>query len=385
MKTQLPLLSIFIAFLILVSSCQKEEGLGFNEAILLSGEINAETHLTNNNLQRDIADYIVTEDVIINGDLYIESGVRIEFEFGTSLTIANNGSIRAKNEGKEEIVFTGREKRAGYWKGIHVNSMHVMNEIDGAIIEYAGGDPIANENFSSAIHCSTGRLYLKNSMIQYTAGYGLVVDGNSELREHKKNTYINNSDGNLMIHPSNLGVLDDSSVFEGESGRNIIITGGMVDQELEIMKLAEGIAYEITGDITFNKNIKILPGVHLIMYPETKIQVEQFAAFTVDGAENDPVLIEGKVTEQPSWRGIVIQSSTVENQFNHLNIKHAGSNKLDPQWLGDAVAAIGLRNNARLSLHNTTFSEYNGCKVFVKSSAELDYDQSVTDADICTK
>jgi hypothetical protein len=203
--------------------------------------------------------------------------------------------------------------------------------------------------------------------------------------EHKQNTYIDNSDGNMMISPSNLDVLDESSSFEGESGRNIIITGGIVDKELEIMKLADGISYEITGDITFNRNVKILPGVRLIMYPETKIQVEQFAAFMVEGTEVDPVIMEGKVTDQPSWRGIVIQSSTVENQFSYLNIKHAGSNKLDPQWLGDAVATIGLRNNARLSLHDTDISEFNGCKVFIKASAELDYDQSVTDAEICTK
>ena len=120
----LPILAMFFNI-----SCSKTSQLDFNEAQKLAGELNQNITLSNNVLQSDLPDYIITDQIQVNADLRIDPGVRIEFAFGSSLIINEKGSIRAFGEKDSPIVFDAKELKQGYWKGIYIKSMNVMNEL----------------------------------------------------------------------------------------------------------------------------------------------------------------------------------------------------------------------------------------------------------------
>lgn len=376
----LPILAMFFNI-----SCSKTSQLDFNEAQKLAGELNQNITLSNNVLQSDLPDYIITDQIQVNADLRIDPGVRIEFAFGSSLIINEKGSIRALGEKDSPIVFDAKELKQGYWKGIYIKSMNVMNELSFVKISNAGGDPQLEDGIVAAINCEAGRISLKNVEISDTEGYGLSLDQKSDLDVHEAVRYTSNTEGNIIMHVDNASKLDLASVYDANNGteNNITITGGISHKAVVINSLPGDVQYEIKDEISFENSVVIEAGNTLIMHPETRLYFEQSASIQILGEIDDPVRLIGSISDLPSWKGIVINSATVENEINFLNIYNAGSNKIDQNWLGDAIAVIALRNNARLRLTSMLIENFNGCKVFLRSSAQLDFDDSLSIEDIC--
>ena len=368
-------------------SCSKNSQLDFNEVQELAGELNQNITLSNNVLQRDLPDYIISDQIQVNADLQIDAGVRIEFAFGGSLIINEKGSIRATGEKDAPIVLDAKEEKQGYWKGIYIKSMNVMNELSFVEIKNAGGDPQLEDGIVAALNCEAGRIALKNVEISDTEGFGLSLDAKSDLDVHEAVRYNSNTEGNIIMHIDidNVSILDKASVYDGNNGsdNNITITGGVSHNAVKIKSLPGDVQYQIKDEISFEQSVVIEAGTTLIMEPETRLYFEQSASIQVQGEVDNPVSLIGSIADLPSWKGIVINSATVVNEINYMNVYNAGSNKIDQNWLGDAIAVIALRNNARLRLTNTLIEDYNGCKVFLRSSAQLDFDESISAGDIC--
>lgn len=115
-----------ILFLCAVVSC--EEGDEIADPEQLSNNIDEELHLGNNVAEEGLPDYIVDGFLIVNADLIIDPGVCIVFTANSGLFI-NNGSIQAIGTAAEPIKFTGQQGVKGFWRGIQVRAMFLMNLI----------------------------------------------------------------------------------------------------------------------------------------------------------------------------------------------------------------------------------------------------------------
>jgi len=125
--------------------------------------------------------YYFSKSATIANEVTIEEGAYFEMGTDVILSIAgsssnSNGVIKAIGSTNDLITFSGRSKAPGAWGGIVITSSSVDNLMDHVKIEYGGGKDLATYMSSAnlGIH-NNGRLTLKNSFIENSAKYGIIV------------------------------------------------------------------------------------------------------------------------------------------------------------------------------------------------------------------
>ena len=112
-----------------------------HEPVIINQDINQERRLTNVFDDPTIPDYLVTADIHVTAHLTIDPSVTIAFEAGKAMYIDNPGIIYATGWGDKDIIFTGKNKTPGYWKGLIINSSSTLNKLERVTIEYGGSNP----------------------------------------------------------------------------------------------------------------------------------------------------------------------------------------------------------------------------------------------------
>ena len=85
------------------------------------------------------AEYLVTDDVRVDGELSIGPGARLVFQQDTGMSVP--GSLSAVGTEADPIVFTAEQAIAGYWDGLEYSySDSPDNALDYVTIEYGGGE-----------------------------------------------------------------------------------------------------------------------------------------------------------------------------------------------------------------------------------------------------
>jgi hypothetical protein len=146
---------------------------------------------------------------LVNGNLEIRSGLRIEagaiFEFNSDRTFVieneSNAYIIAKGTAAKKIVFTGKNKSKGYWKGVAILSNSANNEFDYVEISNAGGGflvGLSNTYTNLGLDGDNGaKLKITNSLLSNGKGWGLVAEAGATLNPDFKtsNTFTSNDAG----------------------------------------------------------------------------------------------------------------------------------------------------------------------------------------------
>ncbi len=150
----------------------------------------------------------------VSGNLEVRSGLKINpgavFEFNNDKVFIihrNNEDayIIAKGTAEQKIVFTGKEKVKGYWKGISIASHLDKNEFDFVEIKYGGSgyltglsNMVANLGLDGA---NAAALKMTNSTIADGKGWGMVIETGSVFNTDidTVNTFSANEAGNFQI------------------------------------------------------------------------------------------------------------------------------------------------------------------------------------------
>ncbi len=146
------------------------------------------------NIQRDIS-------IHDNALLTLEPGVHLVFDNTKKLSTGPLGALKAIGTKSEPILFTGKQKTAGYWKGIIIGSDSTNNILENTIIEYAGegSSDGALELFTHYSASSGARVSITSSTIRHNSSYGIYVDSNEDSTYNNdiesSNTFINNENG----------------------------------------------------------------------------------------------------------------------------------------------------------------------------------------------
>jgi parallel beta-helix repeat protein len=76
------------------------------------------------------------------------------------------------------------------------------------------------------------------------------------------------------------------------------------------------------------------------------------AAIKMIGTAAKPIILEGKVTSAGSWKGVVLEANNLENQWEYVTLRHAGS----VQATAAGLLVEGY-NESKIGVKNCTFSD----------------------------
>ncbi|WP_375579249.1 PKD domain-containing protein [Marivirga tractuosa] len=148
------------------------------------------------------APILVDGEIVIDGNLTIEPGVVLEFEADEGFRI--NGSMNAVGTDSERIVFTGKTKTAGAWKGIQFFATgNVGNKLQFVDISYGGSTEYSVEKANLNVQDFTIDSFVdvQDCRITNSAGYGIAIASGSGVTPatfEADNTLSDNALGNVF-------------------------------------------------------------------------------------------------------------------------------------------------------------------------------------------
>lgn len=126
--------------------------------------------------------------------------------------------------------------------------------------------------------------------------------------------------------------------------------------------------YIVTTDIGVSAELTIKPGVVIEFERGVRFSLENDGLIVAKGTADSKIKFVGVEKTSGFWRGIIIYSKSNANVFEHVEIKHAGSNTM----LSNIKAALTLFGyESTISLNNSSVSENEGYGMFVSDGGVL--------------
>lgn len=326
----------------------------------------------------DLPDYYVTRDIDVNARLTINPGVVVHVAEQAVITIeSGGGTLIAEGQEDNKITFTSFDEAGEInWGGILINSSSSQNVLEHVNIAYAGG-----ENFlyasgwraTSVGISSNGRLSFNNVSISLSGRDGLFVDREGNLASFSNNTFSQNSGFSLSLSINQLGIIDDSNSFvddeETSKKENTVrIYDSKLEEEQEWSALANGARFLFQGDVSVESNLTINEGTILEFEENVEFEVIENGVLVAKGtAAKQIVFTSANVADGKKWAGLYIHSSSINNELDHVQVSHAGSEKSFYSG-GWRATNVGVGNGAKLKLTNSEISHSADYGVFIHNT-----------------
>jgi Domain of unknown function (DUF5018) len=133
--------------------------------------------------------------------------------------------------------------------------------------------------------------------------------------------------------------------------------------------LGDGVDYIVKCVLNLKENTvyTIKPGVKIQFDGGVAgITIRGTAALKMIGTAAKPIILEGKVASSGSWDGVYLNSVNLENQWEYVTLRHAGS-KLKAGLLVDGSA------ESKISIKNCTISDNTGFGIRVVEEGSNPY------------
>jgi hypothetical protein len=124
--------------------------------------------------------------------------------------------------------------------------------------------------------------------------------------------------------------------------------------------------YLFTATSNLYGRVNIQPGAILTF--DNDILIRFRGVLVADGNASNTIVFTRKDGSTAHWKGMSIESSSLENLMNYTEVSYAGNSNL---MSGFNQTNIGLANNARLTLTNSTISNSLGYGVYRRPGSEL--------------
>ncbi len=125
--------------------------------------------------------------------------------------------------------------------------------------------------------------------------------------------------------------------------------------------------YVIECETSISANVTVEPGTVIEFSENGAIVVEDNGTFKAIGNSTSPIIFRGTMSGQGTWRGIHIESTSLNNILDFCQIENAGNEK----WFGfSEPSAVGVTGKCKIS--NCEISENRGVGVYLDHDAEED-------------
>ncbi len=317
--------------------------------------------------------YVVTDTVEVTAKLEIEPGTTVEFERATGLVFESGSEIDARGEPGNEILFTGTEQEPGHWRGLGVFQTEAAgNVFDHVIIEYAGGfdafrDSSRPANLQFGNQAGTGSdtdLAVTNTMLRFSANYGLAAHWRGHFIEFEENDFSDNENAPVWAYDDSLGYLDEGSSYAGNNGLEAIVvparsTGisGATWSNLDVPYRFTSADHDVQGSLT------IEPGAELQFEEFGRIKFGSSSTVDVRGEDGNEILFTGTEQERGHWQGIwITRTESSTNAFEHVIVEYGGESGIDSHEPANLALAEpgGIISNMSIDVTDSVFRESGG-------------------------
>jgi len=315
-------------------------------------------------------DYIISSVMdISDATITIEPGVVIEFKANAGIGVYDNGALKAQGTAGEPIIFRGEQQVRGFWRGIHIESNSLDNVLSHIKISDAGSNYVYCCNEVATVFLKGGSLTYNHVELSNGGSVGFRVTGdNATLREVSNNTFTNHTKYPVSgIIEKIAQIVETTSDFSGNLENYIFIENSDVKNDISLKK--GNVPYLIeTGVIDVTRKLTIDAGVQIFMEEDAGIGVFDEGALTIDGTSTEPVVMKGIQNVQGYWRGIHIESNSIDNKLTHAIISNAGSNYV---YCCNVVATIFLKDG-KAALSNLVLESGAGIGIYAGKDVQLD-------------
>jgi hypothetical protein len=271
-------------------------------------------------------DYLIDCVADVTADLTIEPGVVIAFTENSGLGVYNDGTLNAEGDPDRPIVFMGYNPGKGYWRGIHIETVSIKNKFENVMISDAGSNYVYCCNDPVSLFIKGGKIALNHVTISNGADIGLEATKGSEFSEYSDVTITTHDGYPAVFSPDVLSDLDGlESDYSGNATDYIYVLANKITSpvnwhEANVPYILEGRVLDVTELLT------IEAGTEIMVEENGGIGIYDNGALKVTGTAESQVTIKGKENVPGYWRGVQMETNSLNNQLSYLNVYDAGSN-----------------------------------------------------------
>ncbi len=288
--------------------------------IEVTDDITSATTFTNRNSG---VDYIVKGEVSIKNMLTIEPGTEIQFDNCASLLIEDGGGLNATGTASKPIIFTGKEKTKGFWKGIYyIGSNTVNNKLVYCTVEYGGCDDYLYHEANVVVGSNdygAGRLTMSNTTIRNGLKDGLYISKGSYL-DDISNCVITGNDYPVRMEVERSAFLKANTDYSGNDNDFVWVQGwcfGGTPMSVNLHWNKLNVPYTLKCELISAAEFSVENGTTVVMQEEAQIHGETGADFDFTG-----ITFEGKEHTPGYWLGFYMEGGSIE--LNNCMIADAG-------------------------------------------------------------
>jgi hypothetical protein len=328
----------------------KDETVNYVE--LLGSELKQDAEIVWKKLQNNV-NYRIKDDLGIRSPLTIEKGAKIGVAPDKYIRILQDGSLVAKGNSEEPIIFDVLPAGTQKWRGIAVSSSNNLNRLEWVEIKNAGnGQAASGVDKSAAIGISNlnaNRIHLKQVKIMECDGYGVFVHPAGMLGEFDQVTFSGIKDHVMALSIPNVRNIQDAQITTSNNLKNSveIFEGNMnFPGETSWSELSGGITYFLpkSMQVLSGSGLKLMPGAKIEFGQNALLTINQGAYFSALGSPEKQVELKGAVDQPGYWTGILVKSNAIQNIIRYTMISGGGSQTFP--GLGNARANIGVAANS---------------------------------------
>ncbi len=297
-------------------------------------------------------DYFVDCVLDITAPLTIEPGTVVQFGENAGLGIYDGGSLNAIGTLIAPIVFEGKTAIEGFWRGVHIETKSINNQLENVRIQDAGSNYVYCCNGKASLFLKGAKIALTNIEIANGGNIGLMAIGEGEFTSYSNIRIETHKDYPVHIEPNLLSNFDGiDSDYSGNEKDFVFVVAGNIDQpttwnQLNVPYLVEGKVIDVTEALTLEA------GAQVIFQENGGLGVYDEGSLTVKGTDSNPVVMRGANALPGFWRGIHIETTSIENSLNYLQVSDAGSNYV---YCCNEIGSLFLKSGTA-SVTNSTFS-----------------------------
>jgi hypothetical protein len=335
--------------------------------IAISSNISTDTRWEKINSTPGEADYRITANIAVNAVLTIDPGVIIELAEGVIITINQDGRLNAVGSAAERIIFTGVEKRKGYWgKVFFNNSIGLQNRLEFVTFEYGGGArtadtfPFALVYLRAQFSSSGSTASFVNCIFRESAGIGLGTDATAttDINDFSNNLFTNIDQEAISTALRIARKIDAGSTFTG----NGLNGARLRSNTMAVPVSLPGLDYIISSsNMIVREKLTIAAGAKFTVQEGIDITIETDGIFEAIGTETDPIIFEGAQNTPGYWGGIYFTNSrSVDNKMSYVQVSDGGNRLHDNFRFNVAVAGTFSSEFSELRIDHCTFSNSSG-------------------------
>lgn len=319
---------------------------------IVDSSIDAPTVWTNIFDDPDLPDYYVVADISITEQLTIDPGVKVIFEPNRGLSISgNSGALVAIGTADSLIELTAEDTENG-WDGIIFFNRNAQNEISYATVSYGGqldfGFGVESANIGVE---AQGGVTISNATVSNSFNYGIFIENGGLLREFGDNTLANNMNNPIAMAISEVGSLDENSVYTDNADNTVEVFASTLNQDetLTIPALSNGTAYFVSGRLDVDTGLEIMPGTAMEFDTDAFVEVSGDGYFTAEGIAADSIILVAR-DQADGWGGISFFTANSRNSFAYARISYGGNRDFG---FGIRSANIGVERGGEIKIKNS--------------------------------